>query len=181
MVVLYVIAYHGQEDLHLTVCVKCTLRASHRTQKYGAAVVVFDGYNDEPATKDATQLRRAEACAGVTLYFDGDKMIQSKKEDFLNNKANKQQFIHYLSNKLERVGCSIDHATHDADVLIVQTAVASAQTKDNVLIGMTHTFWFSYCTMSKWTHTSCSWHQSLNKKIHQQEESLVHKTIQGVA
>jgi len=62
-------------------------------------------------------------------------MIQSKKEDFLNNKANKQRFIHYLSNKLERAGCSIDHATHDADVLIVQTAVASAHTKDTVLIG----------------------------------------------
>ena len=36
---------------------------------------------------------------------------------------------------LERDGCSIDHATHNADVLIVQTAVGSAQAKDSVLIG----------------------------------------------
>ena len=56
-------------------------------------------------------------------------MIQSKKEDFLNNKANKQRFIHYLSDKLERAGCIIDKAKHDADMLIIQTAVASAETK----------------------------------------------------
>ena len=113
----------------------CQMYVAYVTHKYGAAVVVFDGYKDEPATKDATQLRRTGACAGVTVHFDGDMMIQSKKEDFLNNKANKQRFIHYLSDKLERAGCSIDQATHDADVLIVQTAVASAQTKDTVLIG----------------------------------------------
>ena len=62
--------------------------------------VNVDGYNDEPATKDATQLRRTGACAGVTVHFDGYMIIQAKKEDFLNSKANKQRFIHYLSNKL---------------------------------------------------------------------------------
>ena len=111
----------------------CQMYVAYVTQKYGAAVVVFDGYIYESANKDAT-LRRTGVCAGVTVHFDGDMMIQSKKEDFLNNKANKQRFIHYLSNKLERAGCSIDHVTHDADVLIVQTAVGSAQTKDTVLL-----------------------------------------------
>ncbi|TNN55843.1 hypothetical protein EYF80_033921 [Liparis tanakae] len=43
-------------------------------------------------------------------------MIQSKKEDFLNNKANKQRFIHYLSDKLERAGCSMGR---DDDLLIL--------------------------------------------------------------
>ena len=28
------------------------------TQKYGAAAIVLDGYNDDPTTKDATHLRR---------------------------------------------------------------------------------------------------------------------------
>ena len=105
------------------------------TQMYGATVFIFVGYSDVPITKDATQLRRTGACVGVTVHFDGDMMIESKKEDFLNNKANKQRFIHYLSDKLERAGCRIDQATHDADVLIVQTSVASAQTKDTVLVG----------------------------------------------
>ena len=62
-------------------------------------------------------------------------IIQSKKDQFLNNKENKQRFLVYLSDKLERAGCITDHAKHDADVLIVQTAIASARTKDTVLVG----------------------------------------------
>ncbi len=58
-------------------------------------------------------------------------MIIQSKEDFLN----KQRFIHFLSDKLERAGWSTEHAKHEANVLIVQTALASARTRDTVLIG----------------------------------------------
>ena len=64
------------------------------TQKYGAAVIVFDGYNDDPTTKDATNLRRTGDCVGVTVHCASGMMIKSKKDEFLNNKANKQRFIH---------------------------------------------------------------------------------------
>ena len=63
-------------------------------------------------------------------------MIKSKKDEFLNNKANKQRFIHYLSDNLERDGCGVDHAKDDTDVLIVLTAVASARHKDTVLLDL---------------------------------------------
>ena len=66
----------------------------------------------------------------VTVHFSGDMIIQSNKDQFLNNKENKQQFLVYLSDKLERAGCITDHAKHDADVLIVQTAIVSARAKD---------------------------------------------------
>ena len=105
------------------------------TQKCGAAVIVFDGYNDDPTTKDATHLRRTGDCVGVTVHFASGMMIKSKKDEFLNNKANKQRFIHYLRDNLGRAGCSVDHAKDDADVLIVLTAVASARHKESVLIG----------------------------------------------
>ena len=97
--------------------------------KYGGAAIVFDGYNDDPTTKDATHLRRTGDCVGVTAHFASGMMIKSKKDEFLNNKANKQRFIHYLSDNLERAGCSVDHAKYDADVLIVLTAVALPGTK----------------------------------------------------
>ena len=61
--------------------------------------------------------------------------MKSKKDEFLNNKANKQRFIDYLSDNLEGAGCIVDHAKDDADVLIIQTAVASARHTDTVLIG----------------------------------------------
>ena len=105
------------------------------TQKYGAAAIVFDGYNDDPTSKDATHPRRTGDCVGVTVHFASGMMIKSKKDAFLNNKANKQRFIHYRSDNLERAGCSVDHAKYDADVLIVLTAVASVRHKETVLIG----------------------------------------------
>ena len=67
------------------------------TQKYGAAAIVFDGYNDDPTTKDVTHLRRTGENEGVTVHFASGMMIKSKKDEFLNNKANKQRFIHYPS------------------------------------------------------------------------------------
>lgn len=61
--------------------------------------------------------------------------VQYKKDDFLNNEENKQRFIHFLSDKLERAGCDINHAVNDADVLIIKAAVASARTKTTAVIG----------------------------------------------
>ena len=87
--------------------------------------------SSQPTIKDATQLRRTGVTPGVTVHFYGDMIIQSKKDQFLNNKENKQRFLVYLSDKLERAGCITDHAKHDADVLILQTA----RTKDTVLVG----------------------------------------------
>ena len=53
-----------------------------------ATVIVFDGCKEEPTIKDATQLRRTGVTPGVTVHFSGDKTIQSKKDQFLNNKEN---------------------------------------------------------------------------------------------
>ena len=105
------------------------------TKKYGPADIVFDGYNDDPTTKDATHLRITGYCVGVIVHFASEMMINYKKDEFLNSKANRQRFIHYLSDNLESAGCTVDHDKYDADVLIVLTAVASARHKETVLIG----------------------------------------------
>ena len=105
------------------------LHVRYVTQKYGAAAIVFDGYNDDASTKDATHLRRTGHCVEVTMHFASGMMIKSKKNDFLNNKANKQRFIPYLSDNIERTGCSVDHPKHDAHVLIVLTDDVSAMHK----------------------------------------------------
>ena len=93
MAVLYSIEYHGHDAPPMYV--------RYVTQKYGAAVIVFDGYNDDPTTKDVPHLRRTGDCVRVTVHFSSGMMIKSK-EEFLNNKANNQRFIHYLSDNLER-------------------------------------------------------------------------------
>ena len=64
---------------------------NHMKQRYGTAVLVFDGYTNEPSTKDAIHLIRTRTCSGVTVYFtdDHDMLIQSKKDEFVANKENK--------------------------------------------------------------------------------------------
>ena len=46
-------------------------------------------------------------------------LLQSKKEEFLANATNKQNFIHMLSNKYQQHGCETLQAADDADLLIV--------------------------------------------------------------
>ena len=58
-----------------------------------------------------------------------------RKKCSCKNPINKQWFIHRLSQKLQMAGCHTDQARHDADLLIVQTAIASARQQPTVLIG----------------------------------------------
>ena len=61
--------------------------------------------------------------------------IAVEKDDFLSNKENKQRFIGLLGEHLAMRGCEIAHATGDADVPIVQTAVTVSDTCEAVLVG----------------------------------------------
>lgn len=48
----------------------CDTYVRYVTQKYGTAtVIVFDGYKEEQAIKDATQLRRTGVTPDVTVDF----------------------------------------------------------------------------------------------------------------
>ena len=60
-----------------------------------------------------------------------------KREDFLTNKENKHRFITLLQDHLERQGCHPEQVTADADLLIVQTAIAASEnvSKPTVLVG----------------------------------------------
>ena len=60
------------------------------TKKYGTVVIVYNGYNGDPITKDATHLRSMGYCAGETVHFARGMMIKSKKDAFLNSKADSQ-------------------------------------------------------------------------------------------
>ena len=91
-------------------------------RKYDRTIVVFDGYSDNPSTKDCAHMRRSGGTIGVTVHFISNMALQAKKEEFLSNKHDKQRFIALLSQMLEQAGCEIHQARGDADVLIVQTA-----------------------------------------------------------
>ena len=60
--------------------------------------------------------------------------LTMSKDVFLSNVANKQNFIDMLSHYLQLAGCLTEHTEEDADMLIAQTAVQSAATKNTVLV-----------------------------------------------
>ena len=101
-------------------------------QKFTNPIVVFDGYNAGPGTKDTAHLRRTKGLIGPKVNFVGSMPLKTKKEHFLSNCENKQRFIDILSSKLQEHG-----AESDADLLIVQTAVDSAQTAQQRLLERT--------------------------------------------
>ena len=57
------------------------LYVSYVMQKFGAATIVFDGYNDDPMTKYATHLRIIVDCVGlmVTLYYTSGIAVNINK------------------------------------------------------------------------------------------------------
>ena len=86
-------------------------------------------------TKDMTHQRRSKGKAGATVTVAANMTTTMKKDQFLANQKNKQQFIFMLSTELEKSNCKTYHACGDADLLIVQKAVQSATTSKTVLDG----------------------------------------------
>ena len=103
--------------------------------RYHQAVVVFDGYSAEPSTKDLTHIRRSKGLVAPKVVFTKDMPFKTKKDIFLSNTENKQEFINMLSSELVECGLETRHATDDADVLIVNTAVEYSTANEVVLIG----------------------------------------------
>ncbi|KAA0194715.1 hypothetical protein HAZT_HAZT007781 [Hyalella azteca] len=62
-------------------------------------------------------------------------LFTTKKEQFLTNASNKQEFVNMLSQKLVSAGCHVLQAEGDADVLIAKTAVEYANECSNTVIG----------------------------------------------
>ena len=113
----------------------CHLYTDYVAKNYSNSVVVFDGYETGPSTKDNMHLRRSSGKIGAEVHFKEDMILQSKKDDFLANVISKQQFIYLLSEKFQQAECTTVHATGDAYLLIVQTAVECAKNGTTIVIG----------------------------------------------
>ena len=112
----------------------CHQYTEYVARKYKNAIVVFDGY-ESTNTKDMTHQWWSKGKAGATVTVASNMTTTMKKEQFLANRKNKQQFIFMLSRELEKNNCKTYHASGDADLLIVQIAVQSASTSNTVLVG----------------------------------------------
>ena len=113
----------------------CNKYYEYLSQKFTNSIVVFDGYASGPSTKGATHFRRSGGKTGTNVKFRFDTPFKTKKEMFLSNTKNKQNFICLLGDFLTEKGIKIKHADADADLLIVMTAVESANECETHLVG----------------------------------------------
>jgi len=105
-----------------------------RSRYPGRVTIVFDGYDDNPSTKDCAHMRR-NSSQGQMVTFKPDMEIKLKKDKFLSNPINKQLFINLLSSQLRDSGYNTLHASGDADLQIVTAAVTLSQSSPTILVG----------------------------------------------
>ena len=91
--------------------------------RYNNCIVVFDGYDNGPTTKDSTHGRRTAGMVGTEVRFTKSSTFRGKKKTFLANPKNKQLLINMFSRKMNSEGIETSHAVADADLKIVLTAV----------------------------------------------------------
>ena len=130
----------------------CSRYVQHVTDKYRSPVIVFDGYQNGPSTKDITHCRRAKSGIAAEVRFTGDMICSMKKDVFLFNKTNKQRFITLLSSHLQQTGIVVVNAEADANVQVSQTAIDSAASNETVLVGDDTDLLILLCCNSKSTN-----------------------------
>ena len=101
----------------------CHTYIRHILKHYGTSIiVVFDGYHG-PSTKDTTHLHRSKGRGSRLVKVARNNKLVVKKEIILLNQHNKQDFLNILGQELIKADIGVKHATGDADLLIVQTAL----------------------------------------------------------
>ena len=96
---------------------------------YGKPTISFDGYGNNPSTKDHEHFRRSLKSSGCP-----DVKVPLNQHTFLSNDSDKSELISLISDKLEEDGCSIKHSPDDADTLIVETALNLSKDGESVTV-----------------------------------------------
>lgn len=102
---------------------------------YGKATIVFDGYGNNPSTKDHEHLRRSMKTTNCPeVVIQPHIKVSTNQSAFLSNDANKMSLIDMISEKLEHDGCTVLRSTDDADTLIVKVALDHCNNGDSVTV-----------------------------------------------
>jgi len=107
----------------------------HVSKNFLNPVVVFDGYKSGPTTKDMTHNRRSKGVFGQKVMFTPTMPLRSKKENFLSNSDNKQNFIDLLCETFKANGIDCVNAPADADVMIAKKGIEHARETVVYVIG----------------------------------------------
>ena len=101
---------------------------------FKSAIVVFDGYDSGPSTKDIAHIRRSKI-VGCEVEFTERMSLTTRKVEFLSNFKNNSCFFKLLSSYLNQRNVETVSSEGDADCLIVTTAIEHSQRTDTAVIG----------------------------------------------
>lgn len=105
----------------------CSVYKSYLGSFGQSCEVVFDGYSKGPSTKDEAHMRRCNRVTSADVAVREEVFVSVARDRFLNNEQNKSALIELLAAHLQHSGTRVQRAPADADVLIVQTAIARAE------------------------------------------------------
>ena len=91
-------------------------------KNYPNAIVIFDGYESGPSTKDMTHQRRSGQVMSPVINFTGNMALSFSKDKFLSNDTNKQNIINLIGKILQIAGYNVVFSQEDTDVDIVLAA-----------------------------------------------------------
>lgn len=98
------------------------------------ASIVFDLKNS-PSTSDECWLRDHKGALGIEVVFGISTELKLKKEVFLRNRKNKEQFICLLTKKLEENGLPVSKSSVNMNVALAKVAVESSKTHNTIVVG----------------------------------------------
>ena len=106
--------WSGKENFRMIIdAYKAYLKNNH-----GPCMVVFDGYSDQPSTKDHEHTKRAkQKCHNFNIHIETHNT--TSQQSFLANRKNKAKLIELLVPEFVSDGHVVSQAEDDADALIV--------------------------------------------------------------
>lgn len=131
-------------NLFYTRYVEFTLR------KYGkSAHVIFNECETGPSIMDEKNRRNKKGVCGSEISFTDATPLKIKKQEFLSNSKNRNEFINILSEKLGEAGCTVFKTMGDANILIAKKAACISIEKMTVVVGEEATLLVLMCLYAK--------------------------------
>ncbi len=113
------------------------------------AHVIFNENCLAPSIMDEKILRNKKGVCGPEISFTGATPLKAKKQEFLSNVKNRNEFIKILSAKLVEVGCTVSTTTSDVNIFIAQQAARISDEQMTVVVGEDTTLLVLLCFYTK--------------------------------
>ena len=102
---------------------------------YKRAIVEFDGYKEQPSTKDVTHLCHNKKTVSKQINFSKETISTMTKEEFIANPSNKEKLIKTIGESLSRAQGQVKFSEEVADLDKAKIGVKESLNQNTAVIG----------------------------------------------